>query len=99
MKVMIDSCIICVNLFKLCTQVFNCINGNVCNNLKDYFEVMSNNTRNANKLLRLPHLKLECAKKSFRFIGAKEYNSLPLKLRSAESAKIFIALFKKIFNI
>ena len=84
---------------RLCTQVFNCINGNVCNNLKDYFEVMSNHTRNANKLLRLPHVKLECRKKSFRFIGAKEYNSLPLKLRSAESAKNFIVLFNKNFNI
>ena len=84
---------------RLCTQVFNCLSGNVCNNLKDYFEVMSNNTRNANKLLRLPYVKLECTKKSFKFIGAKEYNSLPLKMRSAESTKIFIALFNKSFNI
>ena len=54
---------------RLCTQVFNCVKGNVCNNLMDYFEIMSNNTRMAEKLLRLHYVKLECAKKSFKFAG------------------------------
>ena len=26
---------------RLCKQVFNCVKGNVCDNLKDYFEIMS----------------------------------------------------------
>ena len=31
---------------RICVQVFNCVNDNVCDNLKNYFDVMSNNTRN-----------------------------------------------------
>ena len=80
-------------------QVYKCVKGNVCDNLKNYFEIMSNNTRNSDKLLRLPYVKLECAKKSFKFAGAKEFNSLLLELRSAESTKEFISLFNKFFNI
>jgi hypothetical protein len=72
---------------RVCVQVFNCINGNVCVNLKNYFEVMSNNTRNANKLIRLPRMRLESSKKSFKFTGAKEYNKLPIKVRNATSTK------------
>ena len=43
---------------RLCTQVYNCINGKVCNNLKKYFDVMSNNTRNSQRILRLPLTKI-----------------------------------------
>jgi len=60
---------------------------------------MSNNTRNANKLLRLPKTKLEAAKKSFKFAGAKEYNKLPIKVRGATTVKEFIVLYNKVFNI
>ena len=71
------------------------MNGNVCNNFEKYFEVMSNNTRNSNKLTRLPNVKLESAKKSFRFNGAYEYNKLPAKIRNANTAKKFISLYNK----
>ena len=84
---------------RLCVLVFNCINGNVCSNFEKYFELMSNNTRNSNKLIRLPNVKLESAKKSFRFTGAYEYNKLPIKIRNADTAKEFISLYNKIFNI
>ena len=84
---------------RICTQVFNCINGNVCDNFKNYFEVMSNNTRNANKLIRLPKVKLESTKKSFRYTGAKEYNNLPMKVRNATSTKEFIRLYDEVFNL
>ena len=59
---------------------------------------MSNSTRNGGKLLRLPRLKLEATKKSFRFIGSKLYNDLPIEIRSASSTKDFIVLFDKVFN-
>ena len=39
-------------------------------------------TRNNNCMLRLPRVKLEVAKQSFYFGGAKLYNALPLDLRS-----------------
>jgi hypothetical protein len=84
---------------RICVQVFNCINGNICGNLKNYFEVMSNNTRNANRLIRLPRTRLESTKKSFKFTGAKEYNKLPINVRNATSTKEFIILFNKVFNL
>ena len=59
---------------------------------------MENNTRNAKKLLRLPSVKLESTKKSFKFTGAKLYNELPIEVRSATSAKMFASLFDKVFN-
>ena len=76
---------------RLCTQVFDCVKSNVCDNLMDYFEIMSNKTWNADNILRLRYVKLECAKKSFKFSGVKEFDSLLLKLRSAESTKKFIS--------
>ena len=83
---------------RTCIQVFSCINGNVCNNFEGYFDVMENNTRNAKKLLRLPSVKLESTKKSFKFTAAKLYNELPIEVRSATSAKMFASLFDKVFN-
>ena len=65
-------------LVKKCLQ--NQLNSVVFNN---YFEVMNHerNTRNNNFILRLPTVKLECAKQGFYFGGAKLFNSLPLELR------------------
>ena len=67
--------------------------------MKDYFEVMSNKTRNKGKLLRLPRVNLECLKKRFKFNGAKEYNSLPLILRDAVSLNVFKSAFDKYSDI
>ena len=76
-----------------------CINGNVCNNFTNYFDVMTNNTRNCNKLIRVPFIKLECRKKSFRFAGATEFNKLPIKIRNASTLNEFTLLFNKNFKI
>ena len=70
----------------------------MCNNFESYFDVLKNNTRNGNKLLRLPRVKLESTKKSFKFTGAKLYNELPIEVRSATSTKMFASLFDKVFN-
>lgn len=48
----------------ICIQVYNFIHCEICDNLKNYFEAMTNKTRNNNKLICLPPMKLECAKKS-----------------------------------
>ena len=66
-------------LVKKCLQ--NQLNSVVFNS---YFEIMNHerNTRNNNFILRLPTVKLECAKQGFYFGGAKLFNSLPLELRS-----------------
>ena len=39
-------------------EIFNCLIENVCENFIGYFEVMTNNTRNNNNLIRLPRIKL-----------------------------------------
>ena len=53
-----------------------CLNGDVCSNLENYFEINSyeKNTRNINRFLKLPEVKLEFARNSFKFQGARIYN-------------------------
>ena len=55
----------------------------MCENFKTYF-VMSNHelrTRNNRFMVKLPVVKLNIAKKSFYYAGAKIYNDLPLAIR------------------
>ena len=51
---------------------FECFHG--------YFTLMNNNTRNNDVLLRLPKVKLDTGKNTFRFMEAKLFNDLPLNL-------------------
>ena len=55
----------------------------MCINFNNYFEnnVTGINTRNANCLLKLPKVKLDFAKQSFFYSGAKIYNDLPIDIR------------------
>ena len=78
---------------KLCLNVFKCLNENTCEHLENYFDVMLNNTRNNNKLIRLPKIRLESTKKSFFYFGAKCFNELPLSIRSAQNIKEFLSYF------
>ena len=84
---------------RICVQVFNCLSGNICENFANYFDVMVNNTRNKNKLIRLPRVRLQCSKKSFRFTGAKIYNELPIKIRDASTLNDFNKIYNQLFNI
>ena len=84
---------------RICVQVFKCMSGSACENFNDYFEVMTNNTRNKNNLIRLPKIKLQSTKKSFRFTGAKIFNELPLDIREAETLNVFNQKYNKIFNV
>ena len=78
---------------RLCQHVFKCITGDVCENLNNYFDIMTNKTRNKDTLLRLPKIKLESSKKSFRFYGAKCFNELPADVRRAQSMEDFLKHF------
>ena len=74
-----------------CKIVKKVITGDICSNLKGYFEVnnQSKQTRNANFLLKVPRIKLETARSSFYYMGVKFYNDLPLNLRKVELYKEF----------
>ena len=83
-------------IFKHAVKFVNkCLDGVVCSNFVNYFKVLSHqkNTRNNNHMLILPKVKLELAKRSFYFMGAKLYNSLPLEIR--QSGKSFNASLRK----
>ena len=64
-----------------CSFVKQCLDGKSCESFQNYFQINkhSKGTRNSNKLLKLPSVKLKFGKKSFRFQGAKIFNELPLQ--------------------
>ena len=64
-------------------------NNDVCENFNN-----AKNTRNRNTLLKLPRVKLEFTKISFKYMGTKLYNDLPLNIRACENDQNF----KKLFN-
>ena len=76
-----------------------CLDGSLCSNFRNYFEVNGHHirTRNNGLSLRLPKVKLSVAKQSFYFYGAKLYNSLPLSLRSTVDFKKFKELLHENF--
>ncbi|XP_057296237.1 uncharacterized protein LOC130625190 [Hydractinia symbiolongicarpus] len=82
---------------RLCLQLFKCVHGDVCENFVNYFEKMTNNTRNKNHLLRLPKIKLESSRKSFFFNGAETFNELPLQIRASTSIEDFVKLYEEFF--
>ena len=65
---------------------------------KDYFTLMNNCTRNQEVLLRLPKFKLETGKNTFKFMGAKIFNELPLELRRNIGKNGFKSKLKIYFN-
>ena len=75
--------------------VKRCLNGDVCSNLENYFEINSHekNTRNKNKFLKLPEVKLEFARKSLKFQGARIYNELPLSVRNSDNFNLLNDFF------
>ena len=47
------------------------------------------NTRKKGKTAKLPKVKLDFARRSFYFLGASFFNSLPLNLRNIDSRVLF----------
>ena len=76
---------------RACCFVFDCLDGTACFPFKDYFQRFHSalNTRNSGKTARLPKVKLGFARRSFYFLGASIFNSLPLSLRNIHSRVLF----------
>jgi hypothetical protein len=79
---------------RLLQNVYKCLNGETIENFKNYFEILTNNTRNKNILLRMPKIKLESSKKSFFYYGAKCFNELPSEIRAAQNMREFLKFFE-----
>ena len=78
--------------YESCLLVKKCLQQETHNPIFDeYFTMISHEkgTRNNNCMLRLPRVKLQVAKQSFYFGGAKLYNALPLDIRSAQTFEKF----------
>ena len=69
--------------------VKQCLDGKSNVNFNDYFQINKHSKRTRNNLLKLPSVKLEFGKKSFRFQGAKFFNDLPLEIRESADAADF----------
>ena len=69
--------------------VRKCIERDMCNNFRSYFEIHQHtkSTRNSGTLLKLPNLKLEFFRGSFCYSGAKLYNELPRETRQLDTLK------------
>ena len=76
---------------KACEIVRKCLDKDVCTNFREYFEtnIHGLNTRNSNILVKLPKVKLEFGRHTFRFAAAKIYNALPKEIRAEEDYKLF----------
>ena len=76
--------------------VRKCLDKDACSNFENYFEVTTHtrNTRSNRLLLSFPKLKLEFAKNSFYYFGAKMYNDLSANIRK----KYEFNIFTKILN-
>ena len=68
---------------QICTLVKRCVKKEIGHNVFDnYFTIMGHGkTRNSNRLLKLPMIKLESSRRSFYFGAAKVFNSLDISER------------------
>ena len=89
-----------INQIRTCQLVRQCIDGNICSNFKNYFEMQTYDkaTRNRGYQLKVPKIRLEYSRGSFYFIGAKLYNSLPLNIRKTECYSSFDRLLTEYFQ-
>ena len=78
-----------------------CLDRQLFENFQDFFTVGAHeqNTRNNGFMLEVPKVKLQVAKSSFRSMGVKIYNDLPIKSRQTDSLLIFKEHIRNHFNI
>ena len=83
-----------------CIVVKSCLNNEFIEPLNQYFELSNHgkNTRNNEKMIRLPRIRTEYARKAFYYIGAKLFNSLPLKARSLQNTCEFKNFVSDLFK-
>ena len=88
-----------LNRIRICGFVRKCINGNVCSNFRHYFELSNHKhlTRNNRNILKLPKIRLEYARGSCYYMGAKLYNNLPLEIRKIENFTQFTMHLKNYY--
>ena len=74
-----------------CLFVHKCIDGKLCENLTEYFSLLSHEkcTRNNSISLNLSSVRTEFSKRSAYFSSAKLYNDLPVQIRQLDSFERF----------
>ncbi len=82
---------------RVCILVFDTLQGNVCDAMKDYFikNAHEKNTRNNQHLVKLPKVKTEFGRKGFYYLAGKEFNNLALSARKSESSPLFRQFLEK----
>jgi len=90
------------NQFKIkaCLTVRKSVDNELCDVFNDYFQINNHGrtTRNECLLVTLPKTKLEFARRSFYFYGAKIYNSLPVSIRRENDFSCFRQKVNDYFN-
>jgi hypothetical protein len=84
---------------KICLTVFKCSNGHFPY-FNNYFERISHDkgTRNNNKILRVPKIKLQSTKKAFFYNGVLLFNQLPVDTRAETDFWLFHKKLNSIFK-
>lgn len=79
---------------RACTLVQSCLENKLSVDMNTKFKLISHiiQTRNNNHMLKLPSMRTEYGKRSFCFMAAKIFNTLPLELRKAEGKSFLDAL-------
>ena len=76
---------------RACSIVFDCLNNNICELFQNYFEETDHKyaTRNNQKSVKLPKVKIEAGCKGYYFLAAKTFNALPPELMSVKYRTVF----------
>ena len=84
----------------VCKFVFDCLQKNVCEPFKEYFERAKHEkcARNNNHKVKLPLMKTKIGQKCVAFAGWRIFNELPLEARKIESRIVFISFLKEHFS-
>ena len=84
------------NYFLASLLTKQCLLGNTCSNFTGYFEHLQHqkSTRQNGFSIKLPRVRLEYARNSYYYYGAKVYNEIPLNIRQADSYGKFKHLLK-----
>ena len=83
--------------FQALVLVYKCIHNEAPRYIEDFFKIKicNYNLRGSGTLLMLPSFNLEWRHKSFSFLAAKLWNSLPTCVRNAKDISTFKRLLKK----
>ena len=83
--------------FQALVLVYKCIHNEAPRYIEDFFKIKicNYNLRGSGTLLTLPSFNLEWRHKSFSFLAAKLWNSLPTCVRNAKDISTFKRLLKK----